>query len=410
MATTYESDSVAVFNSLKCFAYPSANAQNQGQLNSEENIRWIMLRLTKRSFTLTQQDFALYKKSTDEHIFVINAGKANIDGYYFYCSDETEIDLDSENFMTPELVALLATATSPETAIKLYVKFEKNTDSADHLLTYSTDTTTQTISKFEGFKIILTDKEPSVNEFYLGYLTVYKNQGETVIDKVVNNIYKCMFLNSSNIYVDDNNLGNEERTINNLIKYLINSILGKGIDSDIVCYGPDPGNHDGTSNMFICNKQMYTLSQENENDPNLTPEEKSAIIEAKKKINYLRLYYNPTTKIGGLQIVKSLDFRTFDEVPTDDLTDETDPKYRINILSCNLNVTENSSPSFNLYPMYMKFGKENGNIEILGNFIVDQNINVAGNYESNNGNITLKQGNITANVITGKKVFGAVWN
>lgn len=409
----YESEPVAVFNALKSFAYPSANSQNQGQLNSEENIKWIMLRLTKRSFTLTPEDFQISKKLGANNTFVIASGNANVEGYHFRCTESTEINIDDTAFMTAELQELLANASSVSTAIKIYIKFKKNIDSAGHLLTYSTDTETQTISKFEGFELILTNVEPATNEFYLGYLTVYKNQGETYINEVVNNIYKCMFLNTTNIYADDENLGKEERTINNLIKYLINSLIGGGLDSDIICYGPTPENHDGTTNLFLCNKKLYLLSLKDPNASGLTPAEKQAIIDAQTNINYFRLYYNPSTRKGGMQIVPDLDIRSQDDVSTNDQAPN-----RINLMSFDLTISDNQSPSFKLYPMYVELGKQDGEIKILGSLNVAQNINVTGNYISANGSIklggtdtkTLGQGNIEANIITGEKVYGAVWS
>jgi len=412
-STIYESEPVAVFSAINSFAYPSANSQNQGQLNSEENIKWIMLRLTKRTFTLTPDDFKLSKKNTENTIFTISNGDANIEGYHFRCTQTTEIDITDEKFYTAELEQLLVNATSESTAIKLYIKFKKNVDASGHLLTYSTDTSTQTISNFEGFEIILTSATPYADEFYLGYVSVYKNQGNVTISEVVNNPYKCMFINSTNIYADDDNLGNEERTLNNLIKYLINSILGGGLDSDIICYGPDTGNRDGTSNIFISNKKLYLLSTKNPNASGVTAEEKKAIEDAKKNMNYIRIYYNPMERKGGIQLVKGLDVRDQEDVSTTD-----SPPDRVNLLAFDLNTEGDKSPIIELFPMFMTFGKKDGKLTVLGSLEVNQNVNVIGNYISANGSIklgdtdtkTLGQGNIEAKIITGEKVYGAVWS
>ena len=411
--TTYVSNPVAVFNPLKCFAYPSANAQNQGQLNSEENIRWIMLRLTKRTFTLTPDDFKLVRKSAT--VFTIMKGNANIDGYHFRCDENTDIDITTEDFMTADLQALIDEATSESSAVKIYVSFNKNVDAAKHLLTYSTDTETQQISKFEGFKLVLTNIEPSGNDFYLGYFTVYKKDGDAYINEVVNNVYKCMFINTSNIYADDDNLGKEERTINNLIKYLINSVLGAGMDSDVICYGPNPENQDGTTNVLLCNKQLYLLAQKDPNDTRLTPAERAEIIEAQTNLNYLRLYYNPNTRQGGLQTIHNLDERKEDSVNTDDKV----PNH-INIMSFDLSTpsssTDKSTPSFTLHPIKLTLGKVGGSTTIVSDLSVGGNVTVSGNYKSTGGMVlgdisrTATNGDIIANVITGKKVYGAVWS
>jgi hypothetical protein len=370
---TYETEPLMVFDALQCFAYPSANAQNSGQLNTEENIRWIMLRLTQRSFTLSESDFFLSK--TNDTTFTIKNGKANIDGYYFECKTDTIIDVTSSDILTEHLINIIQNITTSANAIPLYIKFKRNVDSAGHLVTYETDTTTNTISKFKGFEIILTDVAPKAEEFYLGYINVYYKNGTICIRDVVNNPYKCTFLNTSNLFADDDDLGNTERTINNLIKMLIRDILNGGLDGDIIVYG-DEVTRDGTTNIFLSRK-----AKDSESQP-----------------SYLRLYYNPTTMIGGMGIVNDLSILRESNIRND-----------IDILSFDLS-SDNSN--FKIFPMNINIGKKDGTSMFNGNVTIEQDLNVTGNYNSDLGNINLNKGNITVKTgtVSASKVYGAVWS
>ena len=366
----YESTPSAVFSYLKSFAYPSANAQNQGQLNSEENIRWIMLRLTRRSFTLTKEDFWVTR--TGDYELTIASGDANIEGYHFKCEIDTILDLTSEDFLNQSLQALLDEATTEEDAFTLYIKFKKNIDASGHLLSYSTDTTTGKPTNFQGFEIVLTNVKPEPTEFYLASLEVYKYNGKPYIKSVTNNMYKCMFVNSTNIFADDDALGETDRTLNNLIFYLIRKIMGEGIDGDIITYGDD---NRTTTNVI--------LSKKNSN-------------------SYLRLYFNAETKIGGLGFINSLGNLV-----------ATNPKNDIDILEFDL---ENNK--FQIFPLELTLGVPSGTEGILsgevkvGNMNVTQSLNVIGSYNSTNGSINLTNGNIVAKngTISASKVFGAVWS
>lgn len=374
MTIQYESDSAAVFNPIQSFAYPAANAQNSGQLNSEENIKWIMLRLTRRSFTLTPDDFKLSRTTNTK--FTISKGDANIDGYHFKCKEDTIIDITDEAFMNDELRELLQNATSESTAIILYVKFKENVDAAGHLITYETDTETGKMSNFRGFEIFLTNVKPETDEFYLGYLTVYTSSGSPYISKVTNNIYKCMFLNTSNIFADDDNLGETERTVNNLIKYLITKIFGEGLDGDIITYG-NKNNGDKTTNILLSNKDIKS---------------------------YLRFYYDADSKIGGVGIINSLDNIFKRTVVTND----------IDIVKFDLDSGDTTNPKrpyFHIFPLDIMLGAAGGQTTISGSLHVGEDIQVDGNYSSETGDIALGRGNIVTNgTISGSKVFGAVWS
>jgi hypothetical protein len=372
----YFSKDVEVFNPKKCMAYPSANSKNSGQLNSEENIRWIMLRLTRRSFTLTPDDFMLTNSSTDSSKFVIKSGNANIDGYHFNCTVDTEVSLT--DYFQGEDLHLIDSVTSKSDAKSFYVKFKKNVDAADHLLTYTEDLTTGTMSNFSGITIIITNKPPTSDELYLGTLKVgLGSNNKPHIYAIENNIYKCMFINSSNIYADVDELGNEDRTIINLISYLIRIAMGGGIQSDLVSYGPKDGNGDGTTNLMLT---KYHIVNGN-----------------KEPMSYVRLYYNPTTEKGGIGIIDNLFQLTYSQITNS-----------VDILDFDL--TDRSKPIMHIYPFGLSVNST-GMLTIDKNLTLNGALNISGAITSTGGGIDVKNGNVNVDgVITANKVFGAVWS
>lgn len=372
----YFSKDVEVFNPKKCTAYPSANSKNSGQLNSEENIRWIMLRLTRRSFTLTQDDFMLVNSATDSSKFIIKSGNANIDGYHFNCTVDTEIDLS--NYFQGEDLHLIDSVTSKSDAKPFYVKFKKNVDSADHLLTYTEDLTTGTMSNFSGITVIITNKPPESDELYLGILKLGLGaNNKPHIWGIENNKYKCMFINSSNIYADVDELGNEDRTLINLIGYLIRVAMGGGMQSDLISFGPKDGNPDGTTNLLMTKYQIVNGQKE--------------------AMNYIRLYYNPTTGKGGLGIVDSLYQLKYAEVTNS-----------VDILD--FDISDRSKPTMNIYPFGLSVNSS-GMLTLNKNLSINGALNVNGTLTSTSGGIEVRNGNVNVDgIINANKVFGAVWS
>lgn len=370
---TFTSDK-EVFNAKQSLAYPASNAQNSGQLNSEENIRWIMLRLTKRSFTLTEQDFKLYYEgNVNPSILKIASGTANIDGYYFRCDEITDIELN--DFFNADEKATLMSQIQIANEVLMYVKFKKNVDAADHLLTYTEDTATQTISKFLGFTITLTTDVPTADELYLGTVKIKVKNSRLYVSEVKSNPYKCMFINSTSIYADEDNLGNQDRTLYNLIKYVVQQTFNTGI-GDLTLYGNEDTT-DGTTNIFLSNRNKRDNPSSNE--------------------CFLRLYYNATSRKGGLALIdqlhkiKNSSITNSYDIFTFDFTSTVKPQMKIHINSFTIG--------------------DNGITLDDGNVGIGKNLTVGGEYYSEKGGINLTAGNITTNgIVRAEKVYGAVWS
>lgn len=365
-----------VFNVKDCDAYPSSNAQNGGQINSEDNIRWIMLRLTKRSFTLSEQDFKIYYEgNSSPSVLCISPGKANIDGYCFNCKDITYIDLNEffDESSLGELLSIIQVSQS----VTLYVKFKKCTDSADHLLAYEEDVINHTISKFLGFRLVFTTEVPASDELYLGTIKVKAKNASLYIDEVRSNKYKCMFINASSIYADEDELGNQDRTLYNLIKYIVSQSFNSGV-GDLVLYGNE-NTRDGTTNIF--------LSNINKRDNPQRADE-----------YYLRLYYNAATRKGGLALVDQLN-----KLSNTTITNSYD------IFTFDFSNT--STPTMKIHINSFTIG-DNGITLDKGNVGIAGNLTVGGSYFSDGGNINLTSGNITVlnGEVRASKVYGAVWS
>lgn len=370
-----------VFNAKKCLAYPSANSQNSGQLNSEENIRWIMLRLTKRSFTLTEQDFKLsYEGNSNPSVLKIAGGTANIDGYYFRCDEVTTVEIDNDTntgfFNGDAKATILSQLQIAGSDVLFYVKFKKNVDASDHLLTYTDNPTQQTNLKFLGFSVTLTTETPTVDELYLGTIRVKAKNGKLYITEVKSNPYKCMFINSSSIYADEDALGAQDRTLFNLIKYIVQQVFTTGI-GDLILYGNN--NNDGTTNIL--------LSDEVKRDSGDASEHK-----------YLRLYYNADSKKGGLALIDQLN-----KLALNNITNTND------IFTFDFN--EDRSPTMKIHINSFTIGNNGIVLDDDGNVTIKNNLTVGGTYKSSKGGIELGSGNITTNgVVRADKVYGAVWS
>ena len=55
-----------VFAPQDSLAYPSTNALNGGQVNSETNVRYIMMRLTRKSFVMLPEKYNNESETVDE--------------------------------------------------------------------------------------------------------------------------------------------------------------------------------------------------------------------------------------------------------------------------------------------------------------------------------------------------------
>lgn len=374
-----------VFNVKNCEAYPSSNAQNGGQINSEDNIRWIMLRLTKRSFTLSEQDFKIYYEgNSSPSVLCISPGKANIDGYCFNCKEITYIDLNEffDESSLGELLSIIQVSQS----VTLYVKFKKCTDSADHLLAYEEDVINHTISKFLGFRLVLTTEVPASDELYLGTIKVKAKNASLYIDEIRSNKYKCMFINASSIYADEDELGNQDRTLYNLIKYIVSQSFSSGM-GDLILYGNESNYRRDKDNNYIGTTNILISNPNKRDDPQRASE------------HYLRLYYDAYDRKGGLALVDQL----HKVANTTTVTNSYD--------IFTFDFSDTSTPTMKIHINSFTIG-DNGITLDNGNVGIANNLTVGGSYFSNGGNINLTSGNITVTngEVRAAKVYGAVWS
>lgn len=286
-----------VFPPQNSLAYPSTNALNGGQVNSEMNVRYIMMRLTRKSFVMLPEKYDNESKTVDEtgnitdsatttygmlgafditisqentHSIIIDSGECNINGYYFKCSKPTTLDFNRLNQQNQNAIVDLLKETTDST---LYIKFGTRVDSEGHLLYYNKSA--NTTSNFKGVVITFTNEKPNKEELWLGSVTFNSNTDLT-IKSVTNNSDKFIYINGDNIYIDNSNYP-EVNNIYELVDYFIKKLFGGGLNNDLVVIGPEPTNKDNTTNIYITNKN--SLHKE-----------------------LLRLYYNTVEHNGGLAL------------------------------------------------------------------------------------------------------------
>lgn len=388
MSTELSKYGFEVFPASTSLAYPSTNSLNGGQVNSEKNIRYIMLRLTRKSFVLPPEKydndsiyvdedgnvensartsyevlgaFDLSVDETDKHKMYISSGECNVDGYYFKCSnDKTEIDFST---LKDEHKSALQEALQKTEDNTLYVVFSTRVDAEGHLLYYTKANGVS--SNFEGVVISFTDEKPNNEELWLGSITFTDNTN-LIIDHVENNENKFMYINGDNIYIDNSSYPNVSN-LYELIDWFIKHLLGDGLNQDLVVIGPDPANSDGTTNIYITNKN-------------------------KLHSELLRLYYNPTSHEGGLALysdtVANNGMLIKEIFSFTGLTSSTNPRTTIGTkvtMSDNVTIkgTTTHRNSISIYD---------------GEDATETSL-----YINSNGTITSK------NTITGTKVYGAVW-
>lgn len=367
-----------VFAPQDSLAYPSTNALNGGQVNSETNVRYIMMRLTRKSFVMLPEKYNNESETVDEtgtvtkvtttnygnlgafdihiseensHSIVIDSGECNINGYYFKCSKPTTVDFVKLNLKNDSIITNLLNDTTDNT---LYVKFATRVDSEGHLLYYNKSA--KNTSNFKGVVITFTNEKPNKEELWLGSIT-FNNSTDLLVTNVINNTDKFIFINGDNIYIDNSDYPNVNN-IYQLIDYFIKKLLGQGFDNDLVIIGPDPSNKDNTTNIYITNKDSIHSE-------------------------LLRLYYSPTTHSGGLALYSDT-------------------------------VANNGSLIRNLIT-FTDLLSDNASVNICTNLniesITTHTNKVLVKDNDNNATVTIEtNGDITSKAsITGKVVYGAVW-
>jgi hypothetical protein len=437
------SGTIEVMSNESSMAYPSANATNGGELNSEENVREIVNRLTDRSFVLPYiptEDELLYLdletlqigrtftlSSINNQILTISEGKANIRGYYFKNTNQTTINLFDYIINSDTLRDIyynwdnyryIDTSTGAPTItpyVRLYVYLTVKKDSIDHILTY--DVENESYSNFKGVVVGLTnDPENSSNyDLLLGYVLVNRDLSIVLTSNEPN---RFLSLNIDKLYKLENG------TIYNfydILKQYLDTV--SSFHNNITVYGPQ--NSDNSSYIYLTRPNSATA---------------------------LRFFYNSSNNSGGIELCQptfdtdgningvvdrsELPLITFNNFP-EDITQTNNPKLNLGVftsLPYNTDITENNiyldgNIIINKVKEVSINGDDQSNINIVSGIInllgdsgqrsLELNI---GDIDTNNdvsvtlnGNITIPNNNnstttfIGATTIEASKVFGAVW-
>ena len=397
-----------VFSNSDSLAYPSANAINGGELNSEENIKNIVTRISTKSFVIkrlpnadntegtvvsegntTLENDSSFGLSYSGSVLFIAPGECNIRGYYFRCKSQTGINLN--DYISSASDALYDLYTNWESYIgedsgstlTLYVYLTVKTDSSNHILSYSN--IDLTFSNFEGVVVSLTTEPQSIYDLLLGTIDIGKTSSGFEIRGCTNNSNKFTFIDTNDIFHYDEDTDTIISLYEMVLKYIRDN-MQSNIYNDLTVFGPTPPNTDGTTNIFITSNTGDKL---------------------------FRLFYNVNDNRGGLalhsgsidaygnvvigQLLKEL--LVFTNLPTN-VTD-TNP-----LLAIGADLTVNGTTTLTgfteiengltVYP-YVNVGEpyNSADLTVYGNIIV--------------ADTTENSTTITSESVTANKVYGAVW-
>ena len=400
---TFNSAGIEVFGINTSLAYPSANAINGGELNSEENIRNIVTRISTKSFVIkrvpTEDDLdgttittSSSSNNEDESFglsfsnstLYIAPGECNIRGYYFRSKNQTAINLNDFIVTDKELNDLYInwdTYVTEGSNVTLYVYLQVKKDSSDHILSFTADNLSY--SKFRGVVVQFTTEKKSYYDLLLGEISISKSELGFTINSAMSNDHKFIFLDANDIF-HLNIEKNDYETLEEYIETLIMLNSNGDIHDNLTIYGD---NIDNNTNIILTNESGEKL---------------------------FRLYYNPTNNTGGLSLhsghidsngkavitglIKQL--LSFTNLPTSSTDSSPSLEIGANVTIDN-NLTVQAETTLNDDVTF------NGDVTIGNSNSNNQNVTLYGsiNIPSNN-NIPTQ---ITENVIQADKVYGAVW-
>ena len=437
------SGTIEVMSNESSMAYPSANATNGGELNSEENVREIVNRLTDRSFVLPYiptEDELLYSdvetlqigrtftlSSINNQILTISEGKANIRGYYFKNTNQTTINLydyiinsDTLNdiYYNWDNYRYIDTSTGTEQPVtrdyvRLYVYLTVKKDSIDHILTY--DVENESYSNFKGVVVgLTTDPENSSNyDLLLGYVDV---NSDLSIAGTSNEPNRFLSLNIDKLYKLENG------TIYNfydILKQYLDTV--SSFHSNITVYGPQ--NSDDRSYIYLTRPNSTTALRFFYDDSDMGG------------IELCQPTFDTNGNINGVVGGSVLPLVTFNNFP-EDITQTDNPKLNLGVFTSppyNTDITENniyldgniimdnvkevningiSQSSINIISDVINIlGYSWGLADInIGNIDTDNYVGITLNGSiiiPNNNNSTTTS--IDATTIKASEVYGAVW-
>lgn len=394
-----------IFANDQSLAYPSANAINGGELNSEENIRNIVTRISTKSFVIkrlpnaddidgtsvgTGSDaFDLYK-GEDNTTLYIAPGECNIRGYYFRCKTQTSINLTSyigtSNFLTDLYNNWDNYLESDSTTLDLYVYLNVMKDGSDHILSYTAEDVSY--SNFRGVVVTLTNTKTSTYDLLLGTINVAKDSQSSsfIINTVTNNDNKYTFIDANDIFSYDSDT-QSLLSLEEVIVKLIQKEASGNIYDNVTIFGPTTST-DNTTNIFITDTSAEKL---------------------------FRIYYNPNNNVGGLALYSgSLDSNNkvvVGSLITSLLTFTNLPVSSSAVLNTILTISTSVTISKNLIV--------NGDLRVDGSSTLYGNITIGSTTNTSNVNLTgtlnilsTTNGNgtiITDSQVKADKVYGAVW-
>lgn len=397
------SGDLKVFSNETSLAYPSANAINGGELNSEENIKNIVTRISTKSYTIrrlpnaddtdgtdvSDETFGL-SKSADGTILYIASGECNIRGYYFRCRSQTNINLtdymNESEFLTNLYNNWDTIVTGSD--ITLYVYLNVRKDGTGHILSYSAENLTYT--NFEGVVVTFTDTPTSTFDLLLGTMNISKNTVSPgfIINSVTSNEDRFTFLDANDIFYYDEDTQTLLNLVSLILKYIKENATGS-IHDDITVFGPTISNVDNTTNIYITTTNAEKL---------------------------FRIFYNATDTTGGLALYSgSLDsdgevvvgsliknLMVFTDLPI------TPGQVIDTLLTIGVNVTISNNAVIDNNLTVNGVTNLNGNVNI-GTVSNTSTISINGSISvlptSNNSNGTT----INDSTIIADKVYGAVW-
>ena len=149
-------ETVKYYLSNNIVVYPGQNSENdEGKLNTENNLSYIIKRITERNYCLSKKDFTLSVEPDTDYGYVIQIakGQANIQGYHIITNNYIRV--------RPPISM---------TGTKIAIGFKLSKDGSNNLLG---DVTYNTISEYKGLWISYFDYDTAYNDpeiFILGYL------------------------------------------------------------------------------------------------------------------------------------------------------------------------------------------------------------------------------------------------
>ena len=405
--TAFVGEGLEVFSTTDSLAYPSANAINGGELNSEENIRNIVTRISTKSFVIKRlpnadnavgtvisgqnetldNDNSFGLSHNDNNVLCIAPGECNIRGYYFRSKVQININFDDYIASTTDndikdLFVNWSSYIAEGNVATLYVYLVVKQDSTNHILTYSN--VNLNFTNFQGVVVAFTTEPQSAYDLLLGTVDVSKTASGLDITGTTNNIYKFTFIDTDDIFHYD--VDNETIiSIYDLILKYVRANSPSCIHNDLTVLGPTTSN--GTTNIFITSPN---------ND------------------NVFRLYYNYDNNEGGLALYSGTqdesgnvilggllkNLLVFTNLPNTTNT-SADPTLTI---TANTTLSEAVTIIGNATISGLLITDTSNNTVTMGTQSNDVNVSVYGSITFPNGNTT-----IASDTIVADKVYGAVW-